>query len=247
MKKLLLFLFASLAIHYSPLAQNTFPTSGNVGIGTTNPPNILKIISSTAGTYEGVNFQQASSTGIGYLGASNSDGNDLTIFVGSGAQNIRNFYGLGTGRVADISANGFDALALGTINPAPLVFGTANTGRLRIDANGDVSIGTFDAKGYKLAVAGSAVAESMTVKLQSNWPDYVFKPAYHLPSLTQIKSYIDKNGHLPEMPSEKEVAKEGINLGEMNKILTKKVEELTLYLIEQEKRIKDLESKINKQ
>lgn len=66
------------------------------------------------------------------------------------------------------------------------------------------------------------------------WPDYVFKPFYSLPSLTKIKTYIDKNGHLPETPSENEIAQNGIELGEMNKLLMKKVEELTLYLIEKD-------------
>lgn len=84
-----------------------------------------------------------------------------------------------------------------------------------------------------LAVNGSAVATSMTVKLNSAWPDYVFKQNYVLPSLKEVKTYIDRTGHLPDMPSEAQVTKEGINLGEMNKLLTKKVEELTLYLIQQ--------------
>jgi hypothetical protein len=104
---------------------------------------------------------------------------------------------------------------------------------------GNVSIGTADPKGYKLAVNGSVIATSVTVKLYSAWPDYVFKPNYNLKPLSEVKSYIDLNHHLPEMPSEKEVADKGVDLGEMNKLLTKKVEELTLYLIEKDKEIKE--------
>jgi len=119
---------------------------------------------------------------------------------------------------------------------------------------GNVGIGTVDnanwklaTSTYKLAVNGSAIATSMTVKLNANWPDYVFKKGFQLPSLEEVKTYIDQNHHLPEMPSEQEVAKDGLNLGEMNKILTKKVEELTLYLIEKDKQIKDDEANLNNQ
>jgi hypothetical protein len=70
------------------------------------------------------------------------------------------------------------------------------------------------------------------VKLVANWPDYVFKKDYALPSLADVKTYIDQNQHLPEIPSAQQIEKDGINLGEMNKLLLKKVEELTLYLIE---------------
>jgi hypothetical protein len=85
------------------------------------------------------------------------------------------------------------------------------------------------------------------VKLNSNWPDYVFKKDYQLLSLTNVKAYIDQNQHLPDMPSEQEVIKDGLNLGEMNKLLTKKVEELTLYLIEQKKTGDEQQKKITEQ
>lgn len=106
------------------------------------------------------------------------------------------------------------------------------------DASGNIGINTFNPKGYKFAVNGSAVATSMTVKLNSAWPDYVFNPTYQLPSLSEVKAYIDQNQHLPEIPSDQEIAKDGLNLGEMNKLLLKKVEELTLYLIEKDKEVK---------
>ncbi len=119
---------------------------------------------------------------------------------------------------------------------------TANTRRLTIDFSGNVGINTTDTKGYKFAVNGSAIATSVTVKLNSQWPDYVFKPTYQLPSLTEVKTYIDQNQHLPEIPSEREIAKDGLNLGEMNKLLMKKVEELTLYAIENEQKDKEREA-----
>jgi hypothetical protein len=116
--------------------------------------------------------------------------------------------------------------------------------RLTISNNGNVGIGTTDPKGYKLAVAGKAIAEEVTVKLQANWPDYVFEPTYHLSPLDSIKTYIDKNKHLPEVPSAKEMEKNGVNLGEMNMLLLKKIEELTLYQIEANRKIEMLQKQV---
>jgi hypothetical protein len=118
---------------------------------------------------------------------------------------------------------------------------------LNADNSDNIGIGTIDTKGYKLAVAGNAIAESVTVKLQSDWPDYVFKKNYSLSPLSEVKTYIDQNSHLPDMPSAGQVTKEGINLGEMNKQLLKKVEELTLYLIEEDKEVHELHNQISDQ
>ena len=123
-------------------------------------------------------------------------------------------------------------------------FFTQSSPRLVIDYSGNVGIGTTDPKGYKLAVAGKAIAEEVTVKLQANWPDYVFEPSYTLPSLDSIKTYIDKNKHLPEVPSAKEMEKNGVNLGEMNMLLLKKIEELTLYVIELKKENEDAKAQM---
>jgi hypothetical protein len=120
------------------------------------------------------------------------------------------------------------------------------TEKVTILNNGNVGIGTTDTKGYKLAIAGKAIAEEIVVKLQSAWPDYVFENSYTLTSLTQLEQYIQKNKHLPDVPSVEEVKTNGISVGEMNVILLKKLEELTLHLIEQQKEIENLKSIINK-
>jgi hypothetical protein len=73
----------------------------------------------------------------------------------------------------------------------------------------------------------------------------VFEKNYALPTLTQTKQFIEQNGHLPGVPSAKEVQEDGIALGEMNRVLLEKVEELTLYLIQMEKRMKELENDKN--
>jgi len=110
--------------------------------------------------------------------------------------------------------------------------------------SGSVGIGTTDPKGYKLAVAGNMIAESVKVKLQNTWPDYVFAKSYQLLTLQQTEKHIKEKGHLPGIPSAKEVEAEGINLGEMNVKLLQKIEELTLHLIEQGKNQKVLQEEV---
>jgi hypothetical protein len=81
---------------------------------------------------------------------------------------------------------------------------------------------------------------------QTGWADFVFEPDYQLPSLQDLETYIKINKHLPDVPSASEVAKEGLDLGEMNKILLQKIEELTLHVIELEKKINVLQKKDSK-
>ena len=107
--------------------------------------------------------------------------------------------------------------------------------------HGHVGINT-EANDYHLAVAGNVVAETIEVKLQTNWPDYVFDESYEMMGLSEIENYINEYGKLPEVPSAEEVKEKGINLGEMDALLLKKVEEITLLLIEQGKRIEQLET-----
>ncbi|WPU95845.1 hypothetical protein SNE25_09980 [Mucilaginibacter sabulilitoris] len=87
------------------------------------------------------------------------------------------------------------------------------------------------------SITPTGVVRAKQIKVETtNWPDYVFQREYQLPSLQEVKTYIDQHQHLPEVPSEEQITKEGLNLGEMNKLLMKKVEELTLYLIEKDKK-----------
>ncbi|OUL61043.1 hypothetical protein [Flavobacterium sp. AJR] len=104
-----------------------------------------------------------------------------------------------------------------------------------------IGIGTKDTKGYSLAVAGKVVAEEIKVSLQAGWPDFVFKKEYELPTLTEVEAHIKEKGYLSNMPSEAEVNKSGINLGEMDAKLLQKIEELTLYMIDMNKTIKELQ------
>ncbi|MXV50401.1 hypothetical protein GS399_05400 [Pedobacter sp. HMF7647] len=108
---------------------------------------------------------------------------------------------------------------------------------------GDGSIGLGTLKpGEKLSVNGKIRAKEMKVEAE-NWPDYVFGDSYQKPSLSSVEDYLKAERHLPGIPSAADVGRDGVSLGDMNARLLKKVEELTLYLIEQDKRIKQLEAK----
>lgn len=99
--------------------------------------------------------------------------------------------------------------------------------------------------GYQVAVNGSILTTSVEVSEYNNWPDYVFEKHYKLLSLTQIKDYINKNGHLPNIPSANEVKENGYNLSEMDAMLLEKIEELTLYLIDLKEENEELRKEIN--
>jgi hypothetical protein len=110
--------------------------------------------------------------------------------------------------------------------------------------NGNVGIGTTTPGSFKLAVNGKIWGTEVQVALNNPGPDYVFNSDYNLLSLEEIKTYIDKNKHLPEVPSAKEMEANGVQLGEMNMLLLKKIEELTLYQIQSLERIQKLEKEI---
>jgi hypothetical protein len=148
--------------------------------------------------------------------------------------------------------------------------------RMRISGNGNIGIGGISAplanldvrgniyastglyvgasdvntptkmNGYLLAVNGNAIFNKAIVKLFANWPDYVFSPAYQLTSLDSLEQFIKVNKHLPEVPSAADVQKDGVDLGSNQVVLLKKIEELTLIVIEQNKRIEKLEADLKK-
>jgi hypothetical protein len=119
-----------------------------------------------------------------------------------------------------------------------------------IVSRGNLLIGTdksTDASGitYKLNVNGKIRANE--VKVYTGWADFVFAPNYRLRPLSEVESFIKANGHLPEIPSAKEVEADGVNIGETQSKLLQKIEELTLYLIEQNKKLEEQNKKLEEQ
>jgi len=143
--------------------------------------------------------------------------------------------------IADIFggySGGNVTLSTNTGGSAALVFNTSLTEQMRITAGGSVLIGKTSLNtgaSYKLDVAGATRADKVVVN--TTGADFVFEPGYNLPKLSEVKNYIDQNHHLPEIPSALEMQKDGMDVGELNKKLLQKVEELTLYLIVKDKQL----------
>lgn len=124
-----------------------------------------------------------------------------------------------------------------------------NIGNWIFGLNGKISIGgranltCSDCSEYSLFVKNGIRAEKVKVDIASanGWADYVFVKGYKLNSLEEVEKHILEKGHLPNVPTAKEVVENGINVAEMDAKLLEKIEELTLYSIEQNKRIKKLQ------
>jgi hypothetical protein len=128
-----------------------------------------------------------------------------------------------------------------------LNFFTGGIARITVNAQGNVGIATdltsaTFSDAYKLAVNGSIRAKRVVV--ETGWSDFVFEKNYSLKNLQEVELYIKQNGHLPEIPSAKDIENNGGDLGELVKLQMQKIEELTLYLIEQNKKIELLEKRM---
>lgn len=113
---------------------------------------------------------------------------------------------------------------------------------------GSSSITIPSGSNYKLAVGGGILTEKIRVATSGTtfWADYVFEPSFKLKSLKEVENYIKENKHLPDVPSTAEVIQNGIDLAQTQAILLQKIEELTLYVIKQDKEIQRLKRKIIK-
>lgn len=219
-------------------------TMTRVGIGTLTPQKTLQVIgtgiriNATGNTTSFFDMQDIGNNQvvITKTAASGLSTIDITPNSADGVSNatIRLFRStLSTGIVAFQIHSGD-----GSSNINTLLGGNTGTSYINSLA-GNLAIGTKDPRGYKLAVNGKVIATSLTVLDYVNWPDYVFSKEYLLPSLTTVQNYIYKNHRLPEMPSASDIEKSGINVGEIIRLQTKKIEELTLYLIEKEKQLNE--------
>ncbi|MFH1357520.1 MAG: hypothetical protein ABII18_10365 [bacterium] len=189
--------------------------SGHVGIGTTTPEASLHVYSDITP----IKFYRTGGGG----GASFSIDNRLS---GDGSDVVY---------TAEPNGSGHGGHVFYVNN------GTSSLYAMGIDQNGNVAIGTPNSKGYKLAVEGTLGARELIVSTES-WSDYVFEEDYQLKPLADVAKYIKTNKHLPEIPSAEKVIKDGVNVIQIQRLLLKKIEELTLYTIEQDKRIAELES-----
>jgi hypothetical protein len=206
-------------IHISPAGtvSASFLNNGNVGIGTASPADKLHI--------DG-NVRLSSDKEI--LFADNGQIRSLDL-----AHRI----------LFRRSENKLELREYGNIVFSAGAIAGTETASMIVNNQGNVGIGT-SSPGYKLHVAGDIKANTF-YSATDTYADYVFDSTYQLPSLQEVKTFIKQNHHLPEVPSESEVKKDGINLGSHQVILLKKIEELTLYAIEHNEKLKLLEEKLN--
>ena len=212
-----------------------FPSSGgNMGIGTTSPETKLEIVGSSGLKLTGANsnhtFRFEPSVNISSLNPGN------TIY-GS------RITGMNMGHILiDIKANdGNDSFAIRSDSNYD---GEVDKIVMVAKASGNVGIGTTSPDS-KLTVKGKIHTQEVKVDLNGAVaPDYVFEENYPLPSLEETEAYIQANKHLPEVPSAAEMETNGIELKEMNLLLLKKMEEMTLHMIQMNKQIQNQQSLI---
>ena len=188
-----------------------------------------------------------SNTAIGVATFLNNTGNfNVGIGFNAGFNNVGSsniFVGYGAG--ADEAGSNKLYIA-NTSTPTPLVYGDFSAKFVSIGDVPDLKRGAVASSGqYSLLVEKGILCEKLKVALKSttDWADYVFEPEYNLMSLESIEKYTKNNKHLPNVPSAEEIIKDGIDLSTVSKMFMEKIEELTLHVIELNKRIKELENK----
>jgi len=234
--------------------------NGNMGVGTSNPAKKLHVVGDTylngrlgVGTSDPLVNMQIGSIWTFYDGSANKIIGRNTYYNGSNDVRIQQ------GVASRITFGGSGDIVFQTA-PSGAAGSTVSTWNTMVMNNsGDVAIGTTNANGYKLRVNGKINCTELVVSLggregggdgdsddgaETKWPDYVFADDYNLRTLEDVTNYIQQNKRLPEMPSTTEVAENGINIGTMNTLLLKKVEELTLYILQQNDDIQSMKAEI---
>ncbi|MFT3749747.1 MAG: hypothetical protein QM768_15605 [Agriterribacter sp.] len=219
------------------------PSSRNVGIGISNAESKLHVSNSSGATILTIG---RSATSGGYTGmllgtSAVSNGYNYIQSVKTGGQ---------AGGYGNLILNPVEgSVGIGTsapqsrldINGTFSVQGNGVNTALRVYNDGRVSIGHKAATGYWFSVNGNMICEELKVQQATAWPDYVFHPDYRLKTFDELRQFIRQNNHLPNIPKASVIEQDGINVGDMHKRAIEKIEELTLYILQLEERISNLE------
>ncbi|MEM0543316.1 hypothetical protein WFZ85_11870 [Flavobacterium sp. j3] len=253
------------------VAGGTSYFGGNVGIGTLTPSESLnlttgnlkldsgRMLFGTVANFNDTAYNWAIKSNRPFLIASSST---PMIEIQSTISNAYGFLNLAIAPVdygfSNVSKKG-DVIFRGYTSGS-MIFNCEGTGNIKfttiadtqpatqsqvqmtITKTGNIGIGT-ETPDTKLAVNGTVHAKEVVVDLLG-WPDYVFEDDFNLMPLEEVEKYINENKHLPNVPSAKVVESDGLNLGEMNKKLIEKVEELTLYVIQLNKELQQVKSQL---
>lgn len=206
--------------------------NGNIGIAQQAPGHKLTI-------YEG------DSTRTNMLNLNHTAVTNSNFLIGNAPAN----YPVTNQRSSNV-VESYTDLHISAANTGKIFFETSRTNtvapvKMVLDNAGNLGIGTQNTSSYKLTVDGAIGARKVKVT-SAAWADFVFDHDYTLLGIPELEAFIKEYRHLPEIPSAAEVTKDGIDLGEMDKKLLQKIEELTLYLIDANKQIKALEAKVEK-
>ena len=204
---------------------NASITNGEFSLGSTNERKINMMTTSFPALYA-----NAYRTGNSYI--CYQQGASFAIEFNNNAMLFRTAYTENNSRIMEI--NGWrDPLCLKTNGSIVM------TGKVGINRENTTN-------GFALAVDGGIISTEVYVMAVENWPDFVFSKEYELMSLSDLKQYINTNHHLPDLPSEQEVKENGFEVSDMQAQLLQKIEELTLYILQQEERISQLELELKK-
>ncbi len=223
----------------------------NVGIGTIKPIDKLQVNDGPEKIALGSAYGRELNYGNGYIGfnaARQKKGDDFSWLFNTDGAGTNGGHNGGSVMWSDMGGNIYFATVPST-DPGnydqPLSDADIKSRiNMTMFSDGKVAIGTDHRPGnHTLYVKGGILAEEVKVQLIGNWSDYVFSPEYKIITLRDLEIFINKNHHLPEVPTENEVKSDGVDVGKMNSLLLKKVEELTLYIIEQQKQIDELKNR----
>jgi hypothetical protein len=233
----ILLLFCLSSVYSQPDFPKLTLYNGDI-TGASQTPLYLGNWTAAAGT---TNFQPAYSFSTSDLAGSGSLdihatrwGQDFLVSRGDPSGSINMF------RVSGNTTFGANASLYNTSNQITVLFTAQGDSYFN---GGNLAIGTTSASGYKLAVNGTAIFTKAIVRPYP-WADYVFDQDYRLPALDSVGRFIEAHHHLPDMPSADSVAAAGIDIGNNQSLFLKKIEELTLYAIAQQKEIDELKKMV---
>ena len=216
-------------------STTTFLSNTNNEVFSIKAPNEISQVAKTINLTASRNIQLSGASEIGLL----SESIALTGKVGINTANTTSDYALAV-------VGGLLSMWRFEVNSEENIQITAKEGihHKPILLQGNVGINTNRlAAGYALSVNGGVIAEKVMIKYQAEWPDYVFEPSYNLMPMHDLRTFVTQNKHLPEVPSAAEI-ENGLDVGQLQGILLKKIEELTLYTLQLQEQVERQQAEI---